>query len=643
MNQTLKPDLSWAKAPSVLRGPRGLLQFQLLSWQRLEPHSRSSDISKGVQATIHDPAWLLSRQLVLGEFEGEDAASVVYVRMSENHDQIHKIIIGGENLDYDPEIPLEVLIEKTNLEVATSDSSGKRDKKLDLQMRVKLGLQFFKEMKTRLQGVLNSDEIVALKNYLAGQDGYLFQLNDHQARFELSITHDFCSMIQKRVIDIYQAFNSENLGPELLGKLETYYSSRDPEFINNVVTALLEAYKNLLDWWNGSNSETPFFEKPTSDHSAWDPSKLEYKFKVQVGPDNNKLICVAERYKEDHLSWHSFTIESHSDNFLLPESSDNPRIVIPRHLRVPGQPVKRYWNFEDSYVNFGAITPKITNIATLLLLEFSFVHSADWYVIPLTMQMGTLSQIQELKVVDTFGDEIEINPAGQTSQEQELLDEDAAWDSWNPFTLSKKYQYGTRLNSNYLFLPPVISDLTIGPHHEEIKFLRDEVANLAWAIEKTYRTLYGEAISGYEHYHYRKNQLIQNEAEIQAGSKNALKFTFMTDVPWNWIPFIPVHGAKFSSADYPDHRQIVYQRGAMINRYTDTPEPIRPNSRLLNEVPSPYFVDESIIPRTGLILSERFQRTVWFNGKDFLWIGQKKMIGTGEGYSGLIFDKVSLP
>ena len=42
-------------------------------WTRLEPFTRLDDIEDGLQATLHDPLWLLARQWQTGEFGAEDA------------------------------------------------------------------------------------------------------------------------------------------------------------------------------------------------------------------------------------------------------------------------------------------------------------------------------------------------------------------------------------------------------------------------------------------------------------------------------------------------------------------------------------------------------------------------------------------
>jgi hypothetical protein len=122
----------------------------------------------------------------------------------------------------------------------------------------------------------------------------------------------------------------------------------------------------------------------------------------------------------------------------------------------------------------------------------------------------------------------------------------------------------------------------------------------------------------------------------------------MTRVPWNWIPFDPVYTDELlSGSNGQSYTQIELQRVAMVDPeildpITKEPLIIKPNSRILTEVPSPYYIDESEVPREGVILSERYERTTWFNGRTFLWIGRKKSIGSGEGSSGLRFDSIPL-
>ena len=48
------------------------------AWTRLEPSSVTGDPTPGLEARLHDPLWLLTRQWQFGEFQGdEDRKSVV--------------------------------------------------------------------------------------------------------------------------------------------------------------------------------------------------------------------------------------------------------------------------------------------------------------------------------------------------------------------------------------------------------------------------------------------------------------------------------------------------------------------------------------------------------------------------------------
>jgi len=614
------------------------------SWIRLEPDSRSSDCSKGVQASLHDPQWLLSRQWALGEFEGEDASSVIYVKIGEKHDTIKKVILGNEKINYNPEVPLEVYVEQTTLEIANTDQSGNFI--LDMEKRMKLGLQFKTYFYKKIIQFLDENDLKDTYRFLAGPEGFAFELNEGQKNFEPNITKEFTSILKNRVVDVYQLFDKADISTEIKDKLIRFYEVDDLDNDQTLILdAIEESVKDVMVWWKGNDDNEPFFEEPNPDISTWDPKKLEYDFQLQFGNDDKKLLCDAKDYKEDRLSWCSFTIGESDQDYELQETTEKPIVLAAKHLKIPGQPEKRFFNFEDGRINFALIEPKITNLATLLLMQFSFIHSADWYMIPFPMNIGTLSKIHSFTAVDTFGDEIEIKPAGYTQDEIELLETDLGWDSWNAFMLSKPYQDNNQRNTQYFFLPPVIADYDLGVSHEEIKFLRDETANLTWAVEKKYRTLYGEPINGYDHYFYRLNLLISNQKNDEHESilqNNSLKYTFMTMIPWNWIPFIPVHASELEVAHNKDYKHIVYRRAALLNQLLDDPTPIKPNSRLLNEVPKRYYIDESIIPKTGIIYSEQFQRTTWFNGKEFLWIGRKKRIGTGEGSSGLRFDTIPI-
>jgi hypothetical protein len=689
------------------------------AWNKLEPNSRNDNLSQTLRATIHDPAWMLARQWQLAEFQGEDTGSPVKIELTAREGAISRVILGdGHSFDYTKDIPLEVLIEKMSLELMLPNQEEQQPPPqlrepptLDVQTRVKLGLQFQYEMDVLIKDIVRpQSELRKFKRYLAKQPEFIFQqLTDEQLKFEMNRASDYLYAIIGRVIDITKTIDINSNDISVLKDRVSSYGpfAGDAIKISRVNNQLEIAFNNLKNWWrrNCSDNNTaniqqePFLEMPcdvinnngsTSKETAWDPKHLEYNFKVEISSrdNNNKLVLNAPEYKEDHLDWYSFVIDrlESSQSFVLPEekklannegggSSDDPSdannenstttIIIPTPLPFPSMPERRWWNFEDSYIDFGSISPPVSNIVSLLLLEFAFVYSADWFVIPYTKEVGKISQIHSLTIIDSFGDTTSIEPAGYTQKEIETMTNlDRSWDSWSMFSLSKKYENKDQQNNTpYFFIPPVTADVTYGPAIEEVKFLRDETANMVWAIEKTYRTLLGEPISGSEHYLSRRKRIEANsqssESNNSSSNNNSIKYTLMTSVPWNWIPFIPVNAnesllssspsSSSAAVTGPDSSwpQMELQRAAIVDPEildptTGKPRIIKPNSRILSEVASPYYIDESEVPREGVLISERYQQVVGSNGRIFLWISRKKSIGSGEGSSGLKFDSIPL-
>ena len=116
----------------------------------------------------------------------------------------------------------------------------------------------------------------------------------------------------------------------------------------------------------------------------------------------------------------------------------------------------------------------------------------------------------------------------------------------------------------------------------------------------------------------------------------------MTSVPEHWIPFVPVHIKE------DDNREIQLQRASMlriIEGDTVKPAKIKPETSFMregleDEPKLPYYVREEEVPRAGVQVIEAFQRTRWINGEVFVWLGNQKKTGRGEGSSGLAFDQI---
>ena len=136
----------------------------------------------------------------------------------------------------------------------------------------------------------------------------------------------------------------------------------------------------------------------------------------------------------------------------------------------------------------------------------------------------------------------------------------------------------------------------------------------------------------------RKRHGADRESEGSTETEASIRYRLATTVPENWIPFIPVRVEG-------SNREIQLQRGAMLRTMAgveDTPK-IEPRTNILREglvSGNPYYVYEEEIPRSGVIVSETYQRARWHGGKVFLWLGRRKKTGRGERSSGLQFDQI---
>jgi len=53
-----------------------------------------------------------------------------------------------------------------------------------------------------------------------------------------------------------------------------------------------------------------------------------------------------------------------------------------------------------------------------------------------------------------------------------------------------------------------------------------------------------------------------------------------------------------------------------------------------------YFLHEEEVPRAGVIVTRSYQRTRWWDGRVYTWLGRRKRGGRGEASSALEFDQI---
>jgi hypothetical protein len=214
---------------------------------------------------------------------------------------------------------------------------------------------------------------------------------------------------------------------------------------------------------------------------------------------------------------------------------------------------------------------------------------------------------------------------------------------------------------------------------EHTLLVRDEMANLAWAIEKKVQGVSGEPL---DRDMEAKALAFQQQIHFdQAADSPQLVYRLATPVPANWTPLLPVrkslnladpldiqlaragmkrfypaasvavigrvdpayesflanldaHANFITPLPIDDHLKayVFYPRGWLLRQDPNHPMAVNgPDADLLN-------LEEEEVPRIGATLKRKFQYARSSDGKSWLWIGRSKVAGRGEARSNLRFD-----
>jgi hypothetical protein len=273
---------------------------------------------------------------------------------------------------------------------------------------------------------------------------------------------------------------------------------------------------------------------------------------------------------------------------------------------------------EDARFDPGSIDASAIDVGRMMLVSFATVYGNDWFVVPVRLPVATLSAVTSFTVTDVFGRPTSLGRAGEAD------------DGWNLFGLSDlsqpKAPGGERPTVPWFFLAPALPDWLEGPPAESVLLLRDERANLAWAIEAAVSDDAGGVLD-------RIAREAARPRPVPAPATTP-RYRVQTSVPENWYPLAP------EQID----RESVFLRLVPLARSGERGRPdILPIGRLLAPDPDDetgVWLFEEEIPRSGATVQRTHQRARWHDGSVHSWTTRSKRHGRGEGSSGLQFDIV---
>ena len=574
-------------------------------WNRLEGRPRTHHFDKALKAEVRDALWMLCKQWQTGEFKGEDAGSPVYAKIKLNTAPINEFSPGNNPFKpLEESVPMEALIEQKLIPFERNKT------KISLDLRLQLGRYWLKLLKSKLLEAYYQAYVERHDFKLPPRDRSTDYIYAHKEELQQWMA------VKGRCLDGYELVRSiQNGNPASVG-----ITLSDPGH----QTDLDELGDKLVRYFNRN-----YHQPEKMDENAWLPDRLEYKAACLSDSSSEKITLAAEEYYQGHLDWYAFNLEASPGSGEV-ESNIMLDTFIPTNVEFEGMPDKRWWKFEDYKTSFGDISPSTTDLSKLLLIEFGLTFANDWFLIPFTLPIGTVSEIQGLSVTDNFGDVFWVEATEQGG------------DSLNDWSMFR--QKSTLMNRK-LFLCPSSMKVQEGDALEEIGLVRDEMANMVWGLEKVIPSSVGKGVQGGEFalqirkYH---EDIVGSPLESEIPFAANVYYNAMTDVPENWIPFIPTHADGHK-------RKIQLQRASQLRIIQGDlliPEKIKPKTSLLREgledgpKPNAYFIHEEEVLRSGTRVVQGFQRTRWFDGEVFVWLGTKKKAGRGEGSSELAFDQL---
>jgi hypothetical protein len=339
---------------------------------------------------------------------------------------------------------------------------------------------------------------------------------------------------------------------------------------------------------------------------AWCTERLEYRFALRFGGegDGGPAYFRATQFGSAQVRW--------SDLEWMPDAApeapadgppgtpvDTVATMLATPLRYPGMPADRYWQLEDGRVDLNAIEAQPTDLARLCLAEFAMTSGDDWLGVPVDGLLGAANQVRSVELIDNYGDRA-VSPA---------LDD-------RGFTM---YGVSSASGARYagVVLPPVAASLLVGEAVEEILFLRDEMANMAWAIEQTVQGPSGNPRSRFN------EPPPPPDPWPPSLTPEERVYRLQTAVPAHWIPLVPVSLT-------PGH--VSLRKGALLR----DDAPVEPIGVTLHPTPLTFPGEE--LPREGVALRAVPVLARRADGTYVRWTAYRVRTGRGEASSRLAWD-----
>lgn len=344
-------------------------------------------------------------------------------------------------------------------------------------------------------------------------------------------------------------------------------------------------------------------EDGTPQPPGWQSASLDYDFTLRT-----------ERHRLEVRGYDGRALDWHDVHFARGSGQGGERQdfnMIPGQLQIRGVPETRFWEIEDRAAYFDAGDGAEPNILSLMLPEFFYTDIKNWYTIPAPMPSGSVREIEQVTAVDSFGVATQLDPIGDRDAE----------DPFSLFALDAEDQSPT--DSSVLLCLNTAARVGENDLLEEVRFLRDEAANLVWAWERQ--------LTGADGLFATALEPKEDSETAPETSAPGLRFRLKSETARAFIPYVPRQTADVPAID----GDIALRRARSGESYSvDNPQY---RGAVVAEA---KHVHEESIPHSGLRI-RRIRR--YARGSDnevYFWVGRDRAVGGATRKPRLTFDDI---
>lgn len=616
------------------------------AWVRIEPRCRRDDFARGIQARTADPLWMLARQWQMGEFQGEDAGTPIKTTLRYATQKLDHVQLGGEARQALPQdVPLEALVEQE------ADAVDHRE-------RVRIGQEFERRLRARWRGAGTSGDVEALIDHLQADEETGFPCAPAVLTEELDrATQRFVAFMRGRVIDglvvlddALGAAGGSSAAQAVIDEVQTEIrdwharicrqpeAARSPAWQGGKLGYGFETANATAERGLGTRLVAPDYRNGDLDWYTFSAgSHVCGAWQAPSEPKLNPVITTPTRIQVTGTSPRWWALEDSNTDFgdMDVAKTDLAKTLLMHFALVSGDD----WFSVPALVPMGSLVRieelRVRNVfgeeTTVEAARRVYYEDETWSpenadarpqeAVPSDARFDLftvtgpsseapgldvrLSVTLRLEALQKEGAQLE-TAVGQPMMPRRLQAELA--EQRNRRRRFRDFHQAPRFKLTpprpILLVPPVAGFRQESPPLEEVRFVRDEGANMVWAVEHVVPNRLGRPVAGFDAQTERNArwrdtlQALQARLQrfLQFGAPSAdeaalleatvrdlndhitdlspdarptpapddvLRYRLATAVPHNWIPFMPVRRGFTFGADYA---AIQFRRAKLLRK-----------------------------------------------------------------------------